>query len=190
MDDIDIREWSVEILRKSIGVVLQDVFLFSTDIKENIRLGEIEISDNAIKLAAKIVNAEKFIDNLPGKYDEPVAERGATLSAGQRQLLSFARALAFDPKILILDEATANIDTHTEVLIQEATEKLMAGRTSVIIAHRLSTIRKADTILVMHKGKIIERGTHTQLLAGNGYYAKLYELQFENIMTNDSPKLA
>jgi len=179
VDDVDIREWDITTLRKSIGVVLQDVFLFSTDIRENIRLGEEKIDDSAVQRVAKIVNAYEFIQNLPRQFSEPVAERGATLSAGQRQLLSFARALAFDPKILILDEATANIDTHTEVLIQDAIEKLMKGRTSIVIAHRLSTIRKADIILVMHKGKIIERGSHTQLMRKQGYYSRLYELQFK-----------
>ena len=176
---MDIKRWDIETLRKSVGIVLQDVFLFSTNIRENIRLGDENISEDKITRAAKIVNAYDFIINLPNKFSEPVAERGATLSAGQRQLLSFARALVFDPKILVLDEATANIDTHTEILIQDAIEKLIGGRTSIVIAHRLSTIRTVDMILVMHKGKIVERGTHEQLMQQNGYYAKLYELQFK-----------
>ena len=179
IDDVDIKRWDIETLRKSVGIVLQDVFLFSTNIRENIRLGDENISEDKITRAAKIVNAYDFIINLPNKFSEPVAERGATLSAGQRQLLSFARALVFDPKILVLDEATANIDTHTEILIQDAIEKLIGGRTSIVIAHRLSTIRTVDMILVMHKGKIVERGTHEQLMQQNGYYAKLYELQFK-----------
>jgi len=181
IDDVDIKKWDIEILRKSIGIVLQDVFLFSTDIRENIRLGDESISDDEITRAAQIVNAHDFILDLPNKFSEPVAERGATLSAGQRQLLSFARALVFDPKILVLDEATANIDTHTELLIQDAIEKLMSGRTSIIIAHRLSTIRSVNIILVMYKGKIIEHGTHDQLMQKNGYYSKLYDLQFKHI---------
>jgi len=178
IDGVDVREWDLPILRHSIGVVLQDVFLFSSDIKENIRLNNDDISIDEIKLAARIVNAEQFIDELPGKFNEPVAERGATLSAGQRQLLSFARALVFKPKILVLDEATANIDTHTERLIQDAIEKLLEGRTSIVVAHRLSTIRKANEIIVMHKGRIIERGIHDELLSSGGYYTRLYELQF------------
>ena len=184
IDDVDIRNWDLKTLRRNIGVVLQDVFLFSTNIRENIRLNASDISASDVEAAARIVNAEEFIKNLPKKYDEPVAERGATLSAGQRQLLSFARALAFDPKILILDEATANIDTHTERLIQDAIEKLLKGRTSIVVAHRLSTIRNADEILVMHRGKIIERGTHSQLIKMQGYYSKLYELQFKHIDEN------
>lgn len=181
IDDVDIRKWDIRTLRKAIGIVLQDVFLFSTNIRENIRLNDESISDDNVRLSARVVNAEEFIQNLSRGFDEPVAERGATLSAGQRQLLSFARALVFNPKILVLDEATANIDTHTERLIQNAIEKLLSGRTSIVVAHRLSTIRKADEILVMHRGRIIERGTHSSLLRMAGYYAKLYELQFKNM---------
>jgi len=184
VDDVDIRQWDVDTLRRCIGIVLQDVFLFSTNVMENIRLGEESITPEQVERAAKIVNAYEFIKNLPQGFLEPVAERGATLSAGQRQLLSFARALVFEPRILILDEATANIDTHTEVLIQDAIDKLLEGRTSIIIAHRLSTIRKADMILVMYKGRIIERGTHQQLLEKGGYYAKLYEFQFKFMNNN------
>ncbi|MCD6531816.1 ABC transporter ATP-binding protein [bacterium] len=184
VDDVDIRQWDVDTLRRCIGIVLQDVFLFSTNIMENIRLGEESITPEQVEQAAKIVNAYEFIKNLPQGFLEPVAERGATLSAGQRQLLSFARALVFEPRILILDEATASIDTHTEVLIQDAIDKLLEGRTSIIIAHRLSTIRRANTILVMYKGRIIERGTHQQLLERGGYYAKLYEFQFKFMNNN------
>ncbi len=184
IDDVDIKKWDLHTLRRTIGIVLQDVFLFSTNIRENIRLNNLDISERDVEMSAKIVNADEFISNLPKKFDEPVAERGATLSSGQRQLLSFARALIFDPKVLILDEATANIDTHTERLIQDAIDKLLTGRTSIVVAHRLSTIRNADEILVMHRGKIIERGTHSQLIKLEGYYSRLYELQFKNINGN------
>jgi ABC-type multidrug transport system fused ATPase/permease subunit len=179
VDGIDIREWDLYKLRRNIAVVLQDVFLFARDIKGNIRLNNSDISDGRIHEMAEIVNADKFIEKLPGKYDEPVTERGSTLSAGQRQLLAFARALAFDPKILVLDEATANIDTETEQLIQEALLRLLQARTSLIIAHRLSTIQHSDRIIVMHKGKIAEVGNHQQLLAAGGIYYKLYQLQYK-----------
>ncbi|MGX8698461.1 MAG: ABC transporter ATP-binding protein [bacterium] len=177
IDDVDIRALSTEELRAAIGQVQQDVFVFTGDIKSNIRLLNAEISDRSIVEAAAAVNASRFIENLPREYDEPVTERGSTLSAGQRQLLSFARTLAFDPRILVLDEATANIDTETESLIQEALETLMQGRTTIMVAHRLSTIQHADNILVMHKGKIRESGTHQELLQKNGIYKKLYEIQ-------------
>ena len=177
IDDINIRDLSLKDLRRAIGQVQQDVFIFTGDIKSNIRLLDESITDEEIRAASKAANADHFISNLPGGYDEPVTERGSTLSAGERQLLSFARTLAYDPKILVLDEATANIDTETEQLIQEALETLMQGRTSILVAHRLSTIQHADEILVMHKGRIRERGTHQELLAMNGIYKKLYELQ-------------
>lgn len=185
IDDVDIRQWDITTLRQAVGVVLQDVFLFSTNILENIRLNERAISLDDVRRASEIVNASRFIENLPMRYEEPVAERGITLSVGQRQLLSFARALVFNPKILVLDEATANIDSQTEKLIQDAIEKLLVGRTSIIIAHRLSTIRKADKILVMHRGKIVESGTHEELIAKGGYYSKLYEMQL--LGNNGSP---
>ncbi len=183
VDDVDVRDWDITTLRRAVGVVLQDVFLFSTNIRENIRLENEEIDDSDVRAAARIVNAEQFIQMLPRGYDEPVAERGASLSAGQRQLLSFARALVYKPKILVLDEATANIDTHTEALIQDAVAKLLAGRTAIVVAHRLSTIRHADEILVMHKGRIVERGTHNELMKKGGYYAHLYNLQFRRTRT-------
>ena len=164
-------------LRRAIGQVQQDVFLFTGDIKGNITLGNEAIPLEAAKRAARIVNADDFIKKLPGGYDEPVTERGSTLSAGQRQLLSFARTLAYDPAILVLDEATANIDTETEGMITEALEHLMRGRTTIMVAHRLSTIQHADTIIVMHHGRIRESGTHQELLGQNGIYKKLYELQ-------------
>ena len=178
IDDVDIRDWDLKTLRSVVGVVLQDVFLFSTDVRENIRLFEKRIGDDDLMRVIKIVNADEFIKKLPGGLDEPVAERGATFSAGERQLLSFARALVFEPKILILDEATANIDTHTEKLIQEAIDRLLKGRTSLVVAHRLSTIRKANKILVVHNGRIIESGKHEELLAKGGFYAHLYRIQF------------
>ncbi|MBZ4666651.1 ABC transporter ATP-binding protein [Mahella sp.] len=181
IDDIDIRNVRQADLRRHIGVVLQDVFLFTGDIKSNIRLNEEGISEQKIKEVASYVNADHFIEKLPKKYDEPVMERGATLSAGQRQLLAFARALAFDPAILVLDEATANIDTETEALIQDALEKLSRGRTTIVIAHRLSTIQHADKIIVLHKGRIREEGTHQQLLAKRGIYYALYQLQYKNM---------
>ena len=181
IDDVDIKEWSIEALRGFIGQVQQDVFIFTGDIKSNIRLLNEEISDEKVSESAKYVNAAYFIENLPNQYDEAVSERGSTLSAGQRQLLSFARTLAFDPKILVMDEATANIDTETELLIQEALEKMMDGRTTIMVAHRLSTIQHADNIIVMHKGKVREMGTHQELLAQDGIYRKLYELQLYTV---------
>ena len=155
----------------------QDVFIFTGDIKSNISLSNENISLEEIKRAAKIVNADSFIQKMPGGYDEPVTERGSTLSAGQRQLLSFARTLAYNPSILVLDEATANIDTETESIITEALEKLMEGRTTIMVAHRLSTIQHADKIIVMHHGQIEESGTHQELLGQDGIYRKLYDLQ-------------
>lgn len=177
IDDVNIRDLSLKQIRSAIGQVQQDVFIFTGDIKSNIRLLNENISDEDIKAASEAVNAASFIEHLPNKYDEAVTERGATLSAGQRQLLSFARTLAIDPAILVMDEATANIDTETEQLIQQALKTLMEGRTTIMVAHRLSTIQHADNIIVMHKGKIRESGTHQQLLAQDGIYRKLYELQ-------------
>lgn len=177
IDGVNIKDLTRDQIRKSIGQVQQDVFIFTGDIKSNIRLRNEEISDEAIKEAAREVNAARFIEKLPNQYEEKVSERGATFSAGQRQLLSFARTLAFDPAILILDEATANIDTETEQWIQEALERLMKGRTTIMVAHRLSTIQHADKIIVMHKGRIRESGTHQELLEQGGIYKKLYELQ-------------
>ncbi len=177
IDGVDIKELPLKQLRGAIGQVQQDVFIFTGDIKSNIRLKNEDISDEAIEKAAEYVNAAGFINKMENKYDEKVTERGSTLSAGQRQLLSFARTLAYDPKILVMDEATANIDTETEQLIQEALKKLMEGRTTIMVAHRLSTIQHADNIIVMHKGKVRESGTHQQLLMADGIYKKLYELQ-------------
>ena len=177
IDGVNIKDLSRDQIRRAIGQVQQDVFIFTGDVKSNIRLREESISDEAIREASRQVNADRFINRLPGGYDERVTERGSTFSAGQRQLLSFARTLAFDPSILILDEATANIDTETEQWIQEALETLMTGRTTIMVAHRLSTIQHADKIIVMHKGKIRESGTHQELLDQDGIYRKLYQLQ-------------
>ena len=177
IDGIDIHEIDLDVLRGAIGQVQQDVFIFTGDIKSNISLNNEAISPDDVRRAAEIVNADPFIQKLPHGYDEPVTERGSTLSAGQRQLLSFARTLAYDPKILVLDEATANIDTETETLITQALARLMDGRTTIMVAHRLSTIQHADKIIVMHHGEIKESGTHQELLAKDGLYKKLYELQ-------------
>ncbi len=180
LDGINIQDIEIQSLRKNIGQMLQDVFLFTGDVKSNIRLRNQEITDEEIVEASKYVNADNFISNLKHGYDEPVSERGSSFSAGQRQLISFARTLAFKPKVLILDEATANIDTETEELIQDALSKIMKGRTTLVVAHRLSTIQNADNIIVMHKGKIVEQGNHQELLSKHGMYHKLYKLQYEH----------
>lgn len=177
IDGVDIKELDLASLRRAVGQVQQDVFLFTGDIRGNIRLRNDAISDQAIEDAAKFVNADGFIRNLEHGYEEAVTERGSTLSAGQRQLLSFARTLAYDPAILVMDEATANIDTETEALIQDAMGRLMAGRTTIVVAHRLSTIQHADKIMVMHKGRLREQGSHQELLQLGGIYKKLYDLQ-------------
>ena len=178
-DGVDIRDLSKDYLRSQLGLVMQDVFIFAGDIKGNIRLGNESVSDEDLARISKHVHADHFIDRLPGRFDEEVRERGSTLSTGQRQLLAFARALAFDPRVLILDEATSNIDTETERLIQDALVRLLEGRTSIVIAHRLSTIQHADRIIVMHHGRIVEEGTHQELLVQRGYYYRLYELQYK-----------
>lgn len=180
LDGVNIEKLDKRELRKHVSMVLQDVFLFSGNIKSNINLNDDEISDERIMEAARIVGADKFIRELPQKYNEEVKERGATLSVGQKQLISFARALAYNPKILILDEATSSIDTETELLIKQAIEKLLIGRTAIVIAHRLSTIQNADKIIVLHKGEIRETGNHQQLLAKKGIYYKLYQLQYKD----------
>ncbi|MBE6086487.1 MAG: ABC transporter ATP-binding protein [Clostridium beijerinckii] len=178
IDDIDIKDVTVESLRSQMGIMLQDSFLFSTSIKENIRYGKLNATDEEVIKAAKAVNAHGFIEKLEKGYDTDVNERGSRLSLGQRQLIAFARALIADPRILILDEATANIDTETELLVQEGIKKLMEGRTSIVIAHRLSTIRDCDKIFVLSKGRIVESGTHDELLKNHGYYYKLYSAQY------------
>ncbi len=183
IDGVDIRRLSKKQLRGAIGQMQQDVFIFEGDVEYNIRLHDEDITLEDVKEAAEYVNASHFIEKLPNGYQEPVSERGSTFSAGERQLLSFARTLAHKPSILVMDEATANIDTETELLIQEALEKLMQGRTTIMVAHRLSTIQHADCIMVMQKGKIREQGTHQELLAQDGIYKKLYELQIHHEAT-------
>lgn len=179
IDDVNIDDYKLDVLRKNIGVVLQDVFLFSGSVVDNITLRNQAIPREKVIEAAKLIGMHDFIMQLPGNYDYNVMERGATLSLGQRQLLSFIRALLYNPSILILDEATSSVDTESEILIQKAIDKLIAGRTSIVIAHRLSTIRKADKIIVLDKGEIKEMGTHEELLSLEGYYYKLYQLQFD-----------
>jgi ABC-type multidrug transport system fused ATPase/permease subunit len=180
VDGIQVKNWDLAALRRQMAVVLQDVFLFSGTIRDNIRLGDRSISEERIQWAARQVNAHTFIENLPLKYDTQVKERGMTLSMGQKQLISFARALVIDPRILILDEATSSVDTETEMLIQQALEVLMHGRTSLIIAHRLSTIKHVDKIIVLHKGRIREIGTHQELIERRGLYYQLYLLQYKS----------
>lgn len=179
LDGVDIRHWDLRKLRENFAVVLQDVFLFSGDIAGNIRLGNETIDESRVEWAAREVRASNFIEKLPDRYAAKVWERGAGFSVGQKQLISFARALAFDPRILILDEATSSIDTETEQLIQQAIERLMVGRTSLVIAHRLSTIQRVNKIIVLHKGEIREMGSHQELLAHRGVYYKLYQLQYK-----------
>ena len=178
IDGVDIKEWDVEELRRRVGVVQQDVFLFSGDIGANIRLRNRDISEQKVEQAAKDVNADRFISRLPGEYGHAVSEMGGTLSGGQRQLLAFARTIAFDPDVLVLDEATSSVDTETEAWIQDALGRLMRSRTSIVIAHRISTVRRAHRILVIHKGEIRETGTHEALLAGKGIYHRLHKLQY------------
>jgi ATP-binding cassette subfamily B protein len=179
IDGVDIRERDLSELRALFGLVLQDVHLFSGTIAGNVRLGNEAIDDTRVRDAVRAVHADRFIEALPGGYEAPVAERGATLSVGQKQLLSFARALAFNPRVLILDEATSSVDTETELLIRDALRVLMSGRTTLAIAHRLSTIQDMDTILVFHKGTLREAGSHQRLLAMRGIYYKLFQLQYK-----------
>ncbi len=186
VDDVDVREWNVKALRKHIAIVLQDVFLFSGTILENIRMGRTDISEQQVIEAAKLVNAHPFIENLPEAYHFQIKERGSNLSVGQKQLLSLARALVIDPDILLLDEATANIDSESESLIQKALEVVLKNRTAIVIAHRLSTIQNMDQIVVMHKGCLREQGTHQELLKKRGLYYKLYRLQYRNHQQGES----
>jgi len=181
IDNININDYDLDILRKNIGVVLQDVFLFSGTVLDNITLRNKNIPMEKVEEAARLIGVHDFIMRLPGAYQYDVMERGHTLSLGQRQLLSFIRALLFDPSILILDEATSSVDTESELMIQDAIGKLISGRTSIVIAHRLSTIRMADKILVLDKGEIKEWGTHEELLQKEGFYFKLHQMQFEKI---------
>ena len=177
LDDRDIRDFPMAELRSKMGLVLQEPFMFYGTIKSNIRLFNEQITDEQIKEAAKFVSADTFIDKLPAKYDEKVIERGASYSTGEKQLIAFARTIATNPKILILDEATANIDTETEQLIQQSLAKMQAGRTTIAIAHRLSTIQHADTILVLHQGEIVERGTNDELMKQHGAYYDMIQKQ-------------
>jgi ABC-type multidrug transport system fused ATPase/permease subunit len=179
-DGVDLRDWDPLKLREHLGLVLQDVFLFSGDIQSNIRLGRTDIDFDRVRWAAEQVHASRFIEQRRRGYAEPVTERGGTYSVGERQLLAFARALAFDPAVLVLDEATSSVDTETEALIQSALKRLLVGRTAIVIAHRLSTIRDMDRIVVLHKGELREEGTHDELLARGGIYYRLYQLQYKD----------
>ncbi|HVF50706.1 MAG TPA: ABC transporter ATP-binding protein [Pyrinomonadaceae bacterium] len=185
LDGVDVREWDLKALRENFAVVLQDVFLFSGTVESNIRLGRAEITEERIRWATREVHAGEFIERLPEKYSTEVRERGAGLSVGQKQLISFARALAFDPALLILDEATSSIDTETEQLIQQAIERVMRDRTSLVVAHRLSTVQRADRIIVLHHGEIREQGSHQELLAARGLYWRLYKLQYADASHDD-----
>jgi ATP-binding cassette, subfamily B, multidrug efflux pump len=177
-DGVPISRVPVKQLRDRIGLVLQDVFLFSEDVRFNIALGRTDLSDAAVERAAERVGADRFVRRLPAAYRQPLGERGVSLSVGERQLVSFARALAFDPQVLVLDEATSSVDAELEAQIDRALAELMAGRTSLVIAHRLSTVQNADRILVMHRGEVREQGTHAELLRHDGLYRRLHELQF------------
>jgi len=181
IDGVSVNQYELKALRQNIGVVLQDVFLFSGSIRQNITLGDDSINDDTILHAAELVGAGGFIEKLPGGLEYDVMERGATLSVGQRQLISFVRAMVYNPHIIVLDEATSSVDSETEVLVQEAVEKVLKGRTAIVIAHRLSTIQKADNILVFDKGEIREEGTHEELLSKNGYYAYLFQMQYREL---------
>jgi ATP-binding cassette subfamily B protein len=188
LDGVDVRDWELQSLRENFAVVLQEIFLFTGTVESNIRLGREDISDERIRWAATEVCADNFIQRLPHDYKSEVRERGAGLSVGQKQLISFARALAFDPALLILDEATSSIDTETEQFIQLAIDRVMRNRTSLVVAHRLSTIQRAEKIIVLHHGEVREQGTHQDLLALQGLYWKLYRLQYSDPERNTPAK--
>jgi ATP-binding cassette subfamily B protein len=188
LDGVDLRELDLASLRSHFAVVLQDPFLFTGTLAENIRFGNDAITDASLRQAARDVNVLDFIETLPGGFEEPVRERGSSLSTGQKQLINFARALAYNPRILILDEATSSVDTDTELRIRSALDRLVEDRTSVLIAHRLSTVQRADTILVMHKGQLREIGSHQELLAQRGLYWKLYQLQYKDQEIGVAPR--
>ena len=190
VDGIDLKDFSVPALRSQMGLVLQDVFIFSGDYARNVRLRQKDINDERVMQAMKRVGFDRFLNKQPDGIYTKVRERGATLSTGQKQLLSFARALAFNPRILILDEATSSVDTETEILIQKALDELLKGRTSIVIAHRLSTIEKADKIVVLHHGELREMGRHEELLKKRGIYYKLYQLQYKRQDTSAGPRAA
>jgi len=191
VDGTDARAWDQRELRRHIGLVLQDVFLFSGTIEDNIRLGTASITDEQVRRAAEFVNASAFIERMPGGYRAEVHERGSTLSVGQKQLIAFARAIAHNPEVLlVLDEATSSVDVETEILIQDALSRVMRNRTSIIIAHRLSTIQHVDRILVIHKGRMVEEGTHRDLLVRNGIYTKLYQLQYQDQEVRPVPRVS
>jgi ATP-binding cassette subfamily B multidrug efflux pump len=181
IDGRDVKDFELGILRKHIGVVLQDVFLFSNSIYYNITLGNPDITREQVMYAADLAGAKRFIERLPGGLDYNVMERGATLSVGQRQLISFVRAMVYNPEIIILDEATSSVDTETEELIQDSIDHMMKGRTSIVIAHRLSTIQKADKIIVLNKGEIVESGSHDYLIELGGYYTQLHQMQLKTM---------
>jgi ATP-binding cassette, subfamily B, multidrug efflux pump len=178
LDGRDVRDWDLDTLRRAVGLVLQDVFLFASSVRENLCLGDRQLGDERLRWALREVGADAFVARLPGGLDEPLRERGAGLSVGEKQLLAFARVLAFDPRVLVLDEATASIDSQSEARIQEALERLLVRRTAIVIAHRLSTVQRADRILVLHHGELREQGTHRELLRRGGIYARLHRLQF------------
>jgi ATP-binding cassette subfamily B protein len=190
LDGVDVRHYPRDELRRRIGLVVQDVFLFSDSVRENVRLHEPRIDDDRVRQAIEAIGADRFVDELPRGLDTQVGERGRALSTGQKQLLAFARALAFDPPVLVLDEATSSVDSESERLIESAVARLLAGRTSVVIAHRLATIRSVDRIVVIHHGEVRETGTHSELLAAEGLYARLYQLQFAEQTATDAARTA